>query len=204
MNNFENLEKLYVQNKKNNMILGNLSLFLSNLFKKCKYINEIGLSGKNLNAFHLNLIFDLFPKFKYLTKLSLFNDYSKLDFFSNNNGFENNIYLDLMKIKYHCMLDLRNLDLKAAYHCPKVFISKYFGKKNYNKLIKYYSYQNILYDNFKLNKLFYSNKEKSFEIGEIQNNYLYENNSFYDLFNDAADKDTFKFPSPFGSRLFIL
>ena len=191
MTNFENLEKFYFKNKKNTMILGNLSLFLSNLSKKCKYINEIGLSGKNLNVFHLNLIFDLFQKFKYLTKLSLFDDYSKLDFISNNIGFENNIYLDLLKIKYHCMLDLRNLDLKTAYHCPKVFISKYFGKKNYNKLIKYYSYQNILYDNFNLNKLFYSKKEKAFEIAEIQNNYLCEKDFFYNSFNDAADNFTF-------------
>ena len=112
----ENLEKFvfkdinYEQNN-NNKEIDRLYLFLLNLSWKNKNMNEIEISTKKLNGKDINIIINLLGHFKLLTKLSLFENYSKFDYFSNSSKSEKHedLYINLIKIKYYCMIDLRNI-----------------------------------------------------------------------------------------------
>ena len=119
----------------------------------------------------MNYILDLSQKFKLLIKLNLFDNYNKLDYYSFGEEIINNLNIDLMKIKYYCMVDLRNLDIKGNYYYPKISIIDYINKDNNkkyckfnNKIEKYYSYQNLLNNNYNLTKIMYSPIEDSFKI----------------------------------------
>ena len=186
--NFKHLEKLSFKGldyEQNQISLYNLTMFLTNLSKSCKYLNEIGLSCKNINGEKINEIFDLSQNFKFLIKLNLFDNYNKLDYFSVRDDMTNNININLMKIKYYCMIDLRNLDLKGNYDYPKICIKDYINKDNYkkfskfnNKIEKYYSYQNLLNNNYNLTKMLYSLLEKTFKIVNVNFSKDYKNNCY--------------------------
>ena len=183
INKFENLEKFYFKGldyEKNEI---KIIYFLYKFSEKCKSLNELGFSCKGLNPYDINLIFQIIQNYRLLTKLNIFDNYSKSDYFTNE---EYKFYLsgiNIGGINNFCMLDLRNIDLKVEsmpinfldYNEYKKNSINYFFdiKKNSNNLIsnkkeKYYFYQNI-YNNSYLNKLFYSGTEKSFIIGDINN-----------------------------------
>ena len=173
----ENLEKFvfkdinYEQNN-NNKEIDRLYLFLLNLSWKNKNMNEIEISTKKLNGKDINIIINLLGHFKLLTKLSLFENYSKFDYFSNSTTSEKpeDLYINLIKIKYYCMIDLRNINIFSECNFyPKVSIKDYFfmekKKKNYNKKKEnYFIYQNLMDEDYKLKYLSYSKTIDSFEI----------------------------------------
>ena len=172
--NFKFLQKLNLKGldyEQNKISFYNLSCFLAKLSEKCKYLNEIGLSCKNINGEKMNYLLDLYKKFKFLIKLNIFDNYNKIDYYSFGEEINNNLNIDLMKIKYYCMVDLRNLDIKGNYYYPKISIIDYINKDNNkkyckfnNKIEKYYSYQNLLNNNYNLTKIMYSPIEDSFKI----------------------------------------
>ena len=133
-------------------------------------INEIGISTKTLNGKDINIIIDLLRRFKLLTKISIFDKYSKIDYFSNSKGNEKleDLYINLMKIKYYCMIDLRNIDVNTDYYYPKISINNNFNldkkKESNNKKEKYFIFHNLFNDNYSLKYLYYSNQDDSFKV----------------------------------------
>jgi hypothetical protein len=133
-------------------------------------INEIGISTKTLNGKDINVIIDLLRRFKLLTKISIFDKYSKIDYFSNSKGNEKleDLYINLMKIKYYCMIDLRNIDVNTDYFYPKISINNNFNldkkKESNNKKEKYFIFHNLFNDNYSLKYLCYSNHDDSFKV----------------------------------------
>ena len=179
-NSLEGLEKLEKFNfkgidyEKNRIDINKLYSFLLNLSLRNNNINEVGISTKTLNGKDVNIIIDLLRRFKLLTKISIFDNYSKIDYFSNSKGNENleDLYINLMKIKYYCMIDLRNIDVNTDYYYPKISINNNFNldkkKESNNKKEKYFIFHNLFNDNYSLKYLCYSNHDDSFKV--ISNN----------------------------------
>ena len=188
INNFEKLEKFYFKglNYEQNEI--KILFFLYKLSEKCQRLNELGLSCKGLNPYDINLIFKIIKNYKLLIKLNIFDNYTKDDYYTNE---EDGFYLsgiNIGEIIDYCMFDLKSIDFKKENKITefnsynkyyKNTINKYLNKKCNlnertnkkekisNKKEKYFIYENIFNDNSYLNKLFYSGKEKSFIIGNI-------------------------------------
>ena len=124
-----------------------------------------------------------------MVKINLFENYSNLDYFSNANIDDaTTLNIDLMKIKYYCMIDLRNIDIISQYYYPKIIINDSFHKERnktfYKKNEKYFIYQNLFNNNINLTHLFYSKMEKTFKIGDYNSCSIVgkkENNSIIDF-----------------------
>lgn len=194
LNELEKLEKFYFKDINFGINKINKEAFLfffTILSSKCKYLNEIGISCKNINAYDINSFLKLLNKFKLLVKVNLFENYSNLDYFFNaNEEGTTTLYIDLIKIKYYCMVDLRNIDIISQYYYPKIIINDSFYKERnksfYNKNEKYFIYQNLYNNNCNLTYLFYSKKENTFKIGDYNSCSIEskkDNNSIID-FND--------------------
>ena len=179
-NNFQRLEKLYLKGidyEQNNI---HLLSFLSYLYEKCRYINDIGLSCKKLNSDDINLILKKLKNFKYISKINLFDGYTNLDYYAYRD--KNYIELiDFNTINDYCLIDLRNINIKKkinsmtskSYIYPKISINNYIHDNNNkfcNKIEKYYCYQNLFTHNSNIKIIHYSNNEKTFIICEIINN----------------------------------
>ena len=181
MDNFKYLQKFYFKGLDSEQNLIHTLSFLSYLEEKCKYIADIGLSCKNLNSDDINLILRKLQIFKFISKVNIFDNYSKKD----NYSYRNKNYLgiiDLDGIYDYFMVDLRSLNLRKefkynntiSYLYPKIYINDYyyhlkdniFAKKNE----KYYSYQNLFNKNSKIKILYYSNLENIFTLNEIMHN----------------------------------
>ena len=176
MNNFKKLEKFYfkgLNNEQNNI---HLLSFISHLSEQCKNLINIGLSCKNLNSDDINLILKKLKDFQFLAKVNLFDNYTKVDFYSDRDKTYNGL-IDLEKIKDYYMVDLRNINITKNYisikinsnFYPKIAIKDYFHEnKNQlfsNKNEDYYSYQNLFSENSKIKIMYYS--KKFFIINEI-------------------------------------
>lgn len=181
---FEKLEKLYLKGldyEKNDI---KILYFLYKFSERSKYLNELGLSCKGLNPYDINLLFKVAKNYKLLTKLSIFDNYSKNDYFTNEEDGFSKDGINIEEAINYCLLDLRNIDLKIENNFDpnsspykdykKNNINKFFNKNNNqicNKKESYFIYQNLINDN-SIKKLFYSKKEKSFIINNINSTNL--------------------------------
>lgn len=181
---FEKLEKLYLKGldyEKNDI---KILYFLYKFSERSKYLNELGLSCKGLNPYDINLLFKVAKNYKLLTKLSIFDNYSKNDYFTNEEDGFSKDGINIEEAINYCLLDLRNIDLKIENNFDpnsspykdykKNNINKFFNKNNNqicNKKESYFIYQNLINDN-SIKKLFYSQKEKSFIINNINSTNL--------------------------------
>ena len=181
INNFENLEEFNFKGLDYEQNEIKILFFLYKFSEKCKKLHELGFSCKGLNPYDLNLIFMIAKNYKYLTKLNIFDNYSKEDYYCNKeDGFYKN-GINIGEIDNYCMYDLRNINLQkmkrnnsSLYYknYNKIIINDFFYEKQKNRFVNekenYFSYQKILdNDSSNSNKLFYLNKEKSFIIGNI-------------------------------------
>ena len=181
INNFNYLEKFYFKGLDYDKNEIKILYFLYKFSEKCRNLNELGFSCKGLNPYDINIIFKVIKNYRLLTKLNIFDNYSKSDYFSNK---EDKFYLsgiNIGELNDYCLCDLRNIDLKKENkknssvnfnQYNKLIIKDYLHQNNNNNLIsnkkeKYYSYQNFFGSNSYVNKLFYSGKEKSFIIGNM-------------------------------------
>ncbi len=181
INNFENLEEFNFKGLNYELNEIKILYFLYKFSEKCKKLHELGFSCKGLNPYDLNLIFMIVKNYKYLTKLNIFDNYSKEDYYFNKeDGFYKN-GINIGEIDNYCMYDLRNINLEKVQRNNSSFyykvytkniINDYFCEKQKNRFVNekenYYSYQKILDNDPNLNKLFYLKKEKSFIIGDIK------------------------------------
>ena len=167
INNFEKLEKLYLKclNYEKSQI--KIIYFLYKFAEKSKFLNEIGISSKGLNPYDINLIFIIIKNFKVLTKLNLFDNYSKKDYYTNEEECFNDLGINIGEIINYCMIDLRNINIKKEdNNYPKIFIEEFFHKKKVknfcNRKENYFCYQNLVYDfqNSK-NQLFLKDEKSS-------------------------------------------
>ena len=178
INNFNFLEKFYFKGLDYDKNEIKILYFLYKFSEKCRILNELGFSCKGLNPYDINIIFKVIKNYRLLTKLNIFDNYSKSDYYSNK---EYNFYLsgiNIGELNDYCLCDLGNIDLKKEYKINssvnfnqynKLIIKDYLHQNNKitNKKEKYYSYQNFFKSNSYVNKLFYSSKEKSFIIGNM-------------------------------------
>lgn len=182
INNFDKLEKFNFKglNYEENEI--KILFFLYKLSEKCQRLIELGFSCKGLNPYDMNLILKIIKNYKLLTRLNIFDNYSKYDYFTNKEEGFYQYGIDIEEIINYCMFDLKNIDFKKekANGIYKSFkrnkINKFFLKKEQYKKISnqkenYFIFENIFNDNLYLkknnNKLFYSAEKKSFIIGNI-------------------------------------
>ena len=183
INNFIYLEKFYFKGLDYDKNEIKILFFLYKFSEKCRVLNELGFSCKGLNPYDVNIIFKVVKNYKLLTKLNIFDNYSKSDYYTNK---EDKFYLsgiNIGELNDYCLCDLGNMDLKKENKINssanfnqynKLIIKDYFHQSNnnnnnmiINKKEKYFSYKNFFKDNSYVNKLFYSNKEKSFIIGNM-------------------------------------
>ena len=159
MDNFKYLNNFYFKGlncEQNNI---HLLSFLSHLSEKCKYLIEIELPNQNLNSDDMNLILKKLTNFHFLTKVSLFDNYTMSGFFAYRNKC-NMSTIDFKQSNNHYMIDIRNMNIKkniknittSSYYSPKIFIVDDFNdnkNRTYsNEIEKYYSYESILLNNF--------------------------------------------------------
>ena len=195
--NLNKLEYLYLKdfNYKINNI--NIDEFLSLLSLNHKYLNEIGLSCKEIDGEMLNLIAPKIKEFKYLTKLNFFNGYNdinpneitkkkKLRFiFILNNSIQD--IINICNINRYCMIDLRNIDIKIDINkiCRNI-------PKLDNHLNDYFCYQRIFNHKFCPNdsNLIYSSQLKTYYIECRKIYYNYDDDDYYyDNDNDYVGED---------------
>ena len=187
INNFNYLEKFYFKGldyEKNEI---KILYFLYKFSEKCRVLNELGFSCKGQNPYDMNIIFKVVKNYRLLTKLNIFDNYSKSDYYSNKEDLFYLSGINIGEINDYCLCDLRNIDLKKENKINssvnfnqynKLIIKDYLHQNNNNnnlisnKKEKYFSYQNFFKSNSCTNKLFYSGEEKSFIIGNM-------NKSFY-------------------------
>ena len=180
INNFNYLEKFYFKGldyEKNEI---KILYFLYKFSEKCRVLNELGFSCKGQNPYDMNIIFKVVKNYRLLTKLNIFDNYSKSDYYSDKEVLSYLSGINIGELNNYCLCDLRNIDLKKENkknssvnfnQYNKLIIKDYLHQNNNNlisnKKEKYYSYQNFFKSISFSNKLFYSGKEKSFIIGDI-------------------------------------
>ena len=180
INNFNYLEKFYFKGldyEKNEI---KILYFLYKFSEKCRVLNELGFSCKGQNPYDMNIIFKVVKNYRLLTKLNIFDNYSKSDYYSDKEILSYLSGINIGELNNYCLCDLRNIDLKKENkknssvnfnQYNKLIIKDYLHQNNNNlisnKKEKYYSYQNFFKSISFSNKLFYSGKEKSFIIGDI-------------------------------------
>ena len=178
MDNFKYLNNFYFKGlncEQNNI---HLLSFLSHLSEKCKYLIEIELPNQNLNSDDMNLILKKLTNFHFLTKVSLFDNYTMSGFFAYRNKC-NMSTIDFKQSNNHYMIDIRNMNIKkniknittSSYYSPKIFfVDDFNDNKNRtysNEIEKYYSYESILLNNFHTKVMHYFIQEKQFVIDEF-------------------------------------
>ena len=180
INNFNYLEKFYFKGldyEKNEI---KILYFLYKFSEKCRVLNELGFSCKGQNPYDMNIIFKVVKNYRLLTKLNIFDNYSKSDYYSDKEVLSYLSGINIGELNNYCLCDLRNIDLKKENkknssvnfnQYNKLIIKDYLHQNNNNlisnKKEKYYSYQNFFKSISFSNKLFYSGKEKSFIIGDM-------------------------------------
>ena len=180
INNFNYLEKFYFKGldyEKNEI---KILYFLYKFSEKCRVLNELGFSCKGQNPYDMNIIFKVVKNYRLLTKLNIFDNYSKSDYYSDKEVLSYLSGINIGELNNYCLCDLRNIDLKKENkknssvnfnQYNKLIIKDYLHQNNNNlisnKKEKYYSYQNFFKSISFSNKLCYSGKEKSFIIGDM-------------------------------------
>ena len=180
INNFNYLEKFYFKGldyEKNEI---KILYFLYKFSEKCRVLNELGFSCKGQNPYDMNIIFKVVKNYRLLTKLNIFDNYSKSDYYSDKEVLSYLSGINIGELNNYCLCDLRNIDLKKENKINssvnfnqynKLIIKDYLHQNNNNlisnKKEKYYSYQNFFKSISFSNKLCYSGKEKSFIIGDM-------------------------------------
>ena len=178
MDNFKYLDKFYFKGLDCEKYNIHILSFLSYLSEKCKYLNDIGISNKKLNSDDMNLVLGKLTSFKYLTKVSIFDNYTFSDYFAYRDKYYSST-IDFKQIKNHYLVDLRNIDVKKnekdknteSYFSPKININDYlndYKKKTYiNKVENYYSFQNLFNAKSHTKVMHYLKEEKNFVIDEF-------------------------------------
>ena len=112
INNFSKLEKFYFKglNYEQNEI--KILFFLYKFAEKCQKLNELGFSCRGLNPYDINLIFKIIKNYRFLTKLNIFDNYSKDDYYTNEVNDFYPLGINIGEIIDYCLFDLKSIDFK--------------------------------------------------------------------------------------------